>query len=168
MRTALFWIFIIALQVFVFNHLDISAYLTPQVFIILLIRLNLHMSNIMQVLIAFGLGLLIDFFMFTPGVHASASLWLMLFRMSFLSRQDIKEHAANKAEYTLKVIDFGPFAATVLTLVFVYHFYVFWIQSIGAIQWGNLLSTVVVSSLFSLVVIAIIEYVSQTRRGAQK
>ncbi len=159
MRRIIYWIFILALQVFVLNHLDISIYLVPQVFIILLIGLRLDISRMLQILIAFGVGLLIDFFTSTPGINASASLWLMVLRMAFLDRQDLKEHIANKQPYSLKVAG-TPYLYTVSVLVVFYHLYIFWMESIGAIHWGKLLSTTLISSVLALTIISILEYIS--------
>lgn len=163
MRRTAYWIFILALQVFVLNHLDISIYLVPQVFIILLIGLRLDLSKMLQIIIAFGVGLLIDFFTSTPGINASASLWLMILRMAFLNRQDLKEHIANKLPYSLKNAG-SPYFYTVSFLVFFYHFYIFWMGSIGAIKWVKLLSTTVFSSILALMIISILEYISLSRR----
>ena len=92
MNRLLYWILILALQVVIFNHLELSAYIVPQLFIILLITLPVHLSKSVQVIIAFGLGLLADFFVSTPGIHASACLWLIILRMSLLARLDLKDH----------------------------------------------------------------------------
>ncbi len=156
----LYYILIFALQVLLFNHLDLSAFLVPQVFIILLITLPLQTKKIYQVLIAFGLGILADFFVSTPGIHTSACLSLVMMRMAILNTQDLKEEIANKLSYTARNVGVLPFSYTVLILVFFYHLYVFWIGSIGAINMYNLLVTTFISSVFSLTVIAIFQFLS--------
>ena len=165
MRIALYWIFIVALQVIVLNHLDISAYLIPQVFIVLLISLPLHLSKMNQVIIAFGLGLLVDLFTSTPGVHASACMWMVLIRMSLLGRQDLKEHEANKVRYSLSVAGIVPYVYTISILVLFYHFYVFWLESIGAFNVSRLLSTAGLSTVLALTIIGMLEYVSFSKRN---
>ena len=162
MRKVFFWLFIIALQVVLFNHLDLSAYLIPQVFILLLIKLALHINKMYQVLIAFSLGLLLDMFTSTPGIHASACLWLIIIRIGLLSGQDLKEHEANKAEFSVITAGLAPFVYSTLILVFFYHFYVFWLESIGALNWSLWLTTSVISSISALTVMGILEYLSFT------
>ena len=160
MTRLLYWISIFALQVLLFNHLDLTAFLVPQIFIILLITLPLHTKKIYQVLIAFGLGLLADFFVATPGIHTSACLFLVMLRMTILNTQDLKEEIANRLNYTARNVGVLPFSFTVLILVFFYHLYIFWIGSIGAINTYNLLVTTFMSSVFSLTVIAILQFMS--------
>lgn len=156
----LYWISIFALQVLLFNHLDFSAFLVPQIFIILLITLPLHTKRIYQVLIAFGLGMLADFFVATPGIHTSACLWLVMLRMALLNTQDLKEEIANRLDYTAGNVGALPFTYTVVILVFFYHFYIFWIGSIGAINGFNLFITTLVSSIFTLTVISVVQLLS--------
>jgi rod shape-determining protein MreD len=154
------WILIFGLQVVVFNHLDFSSYVLPQVFIILLISLPLHTSKINQVLIGFGLGLLADLFLSTPGIHASACMTLILIRMWLLSRLDLKEQIANKLSFNAKTVGLPTFFYVTTVLVVIYHLYVFSLESIGAIYWVKMLLTTLISSALSLLIIGLIQYMS--------
>ncbi len=158
-----YWILILALQLLVLNHLDLSMYLVPQAFVLLLITLPLHISRLNQVFIAAGLGLIVDFFTATPGIHTSACLWLIVFRMGLLNTQDLKQQVANRLAYTIGSAGFANFAYTTAILVFFYHLYLFFIGGIGAIHWPTYGVTVLASSLLSLTIIAIIQY-SITKR----
>ena len=108
-------------------------------------------------MIAFGVGLLADFFVSSPGIHASACLWLIVLRMFLLQRQDLKQHEANKRSYNVSVAGFAPFISTVSILVVMYHFYIFWLGNIGAVNGFSWLVTSLSSSLLSLTVIGIIQ-----------
>lgn len=160
---ALYWIFVLALQLFVLNHLDLSVYLVPQVFIILLIGLRLDYTKIVQVVIACALGLLVDLFTATPGIHTSACLWLVVIRMWFLSRQDLKEHEANKKPYNIRVTTSAQYLSTMITLVLFYHFYIFSIESIGAINPLKLIYTASFSTTTAITIIGILEYLSLSK-----
>lgn len=160
----IFWVLIMALQVLVLNHLDFSAFVVPQVFIVLLISMSLGWSKIVQIAVAFGLGIVADLFVGTPGIHASACLWLVLIRIGVLSRQDIKQQVASKLTYDVKTVGLTPFLYTAVSLVLFYHFYIFWIQNIGALQWSNYLLTAIISSTLALTIIGIIQYLSFQRR----
>ena len=159
------WILIIALQVFVLNHLDFSAYILPQVFIILLITLPLHLSKINQILIAFGLGLVADFFVSTPGFHASACLWLILIRMWILGSLDLKEQQANHLQFNIRNVGPSSFLYVTLILVVFYHFYIFTLESIGAINGLRLLMTSVLSSTLAMLIIVLIQYITFRKLG---
>lgn len=154
------WILVFALQVFVFNHLNFTSYLVPQVFIFLLIILPLHLSKLNIVLIGFGLGLLADIFTSTAGLHASACLWLVLIRMAILNSLDTKQMEANKNWFTVQNVGLPVFFYTTIALVFVYHLYVFFLGSIGAIDFERLLISTFASTSFALLIILFFELVS--------
>jgi hypothetical protein len=149
---------VLALQLLVLNHLELSAYIVPQAFILLLITLPLHISRLNQIFIAAGLGLLVDFFTATPGIHTSACLWLIVVRMGLLNTQDLKQQAANKLPYSIHSVGLANFAYTTAILVFFYHLYLFFIGSIGALHWPTYGLTVMASSMLSLTMIAIIQF----------
>ena len=163
MNRVFYWILIIALQVVIFNHLELSAYLVPQLFILLLITLPVHLSKTVQVLIAFGLGLLADFFVSTPGIHASACLWLILLRMSLLSRIDLKEQEANKLAFNARTVGNSIFMYAAALLVVFYHFYILVLENIGAFNGWHILISAVLSSSFTMLLIGFIQYVSFNR-----
>jgi rod shape-determining protein MreD len=164
-RKILYWLMVLFLQLVVFNHLAISSYLIPQVFIILLITLPLHLNKLVQVFIAFGLGLLADMFVGTPGIHASACLWLVMLRMTLLAPQDLKEQISNRESYTVYSAGLSGFIYTTVILVLFYHLYVFWLESIGAINSWNLFITTLVSSLFVFTFIGISQFLSAKSIG---
>ncbi len=96
-RLIFYWTAILFLQFVVFNHLGFTAYLAPQVFIVLLITLPLHISKPYQVLLGFILGLIADFFVGTPGIHASACMWLVMIRLLWAARSARFERANCKS-----------------------------------------------------------------------
>ncbi len=158
-----YWGVIMALQLLVLNHLGFSAFVMPQVFIVLLISMPLHWSKMIQVAVGFGLGLLIDLFIGSPGIHASACLWLVLLRIGILNTQDIKQQIANKLPYDIYSVGVTPFFYSALVLVFFYHFYIFWIQNIGSANGHRYLITTLISSFLALTIIAITQYLLPKR-----
>ncbi len=162
---AVYWVLILAFQVLVLNHLDFSAFVTPQVFIILLISMPLGWSKMTQVSAAFGLGLLADFFVSAPGIHASACLWLVLLRIGILNTQDIRQQIASKMDYDVKSVGLNSFLYSSVLLVFFYHFYIFWTQNIGSLQWSNYMLTSIISSLIAITLIGILQYLTFQHRS---
>lgn len=160
----IYWILILAFQFLVLNHLDISSYLVPQVFIILLITLPLHLGKNTVIGIAFALGLLADFFVSTPGIHASGCLWLVVLRMYFIDRQDVKQQVANKLPYEISSVGLLPFIYTASILSLFYHMYVLWLQNMGALWWANFIPAVLASTVLALTLISIVEYISLNRK----
>jgi hypothetical protein len=156
----IYWLLVLVFQFLVLNHLGFSAFIIPQAFIVLLITLPLSLGKTTQVLIAFGLGIVADLFVATSGIHASASLWLIVLRIMILSRQDLKQQMVSNLPYNMKSVGVLPFLNTTLILVPLYHFYIFWIQNIGAIHWKNYFIASGASSILAITILITIQYLS--------
>jgi len=163
MNRLFYWILILALQVFVFNHLEFSSFLMPQLFVLLLITLPVHLSKTLQIIIAFSLGLFADFFVATPGIHASGCLWLILIRLGLLSRVDLKEQEANRLAFNAKTVGNTTFMYIASILVLFYHTYIFILENLGAFNGGQILLTAFLSSTFTMLLIGFVQYVSFNR-----
>jgi hypothetical protein len=120
-------------------------------------------SKLNQVFLACGLGLIVDFFTATPGIHTSACLWLIVLRMGLLNNQDLKQQEASRLPYTVSTVGLATFTYTTAILVFLYHIYLFFIGSIGAIHLPTYGITVLSSSLLALTIIAIIQFSTNKR-----
>lgn len=167
MNKILGYIGLIFLQVVVLNHMDLSRFLYPQVFILLMISLPPYINRSIQVLIAFGLGLIMDLFTGTPGLHASASMFLILFRMFLLSRYDIEEVIANRESININTFPLDKFLYLSTSCIVFYHTMVFALESVGAIHLKTYLLTVLISSFSSFLIILFIQFVFHKRLGVQ-
>lgn len=147
-----------AFQVVILNQLELTAYLYPQVFIMILINLPPFINKSYQVLLAFALGLLADFFASTPGLHASACMFLALIRIGLLNRYDIEEVKANRSWLNLGTMALDKYVFISAILILFYHIYAFGLESIGALNYVYYFITVGVSALLSFLIILLIQF----------
>jgi len=129
---------------------------------ILLLPTRLSRSYLM--VIGFFTGLLVDIFTNTPGIHAAACVLVMFSRNFWLSfiDDDWKE-LTNLNIHTLRK---RGFIAYLFPLVFIHHLVIFVIENGGVHHFGNLLSKVFFSTVFSFVIIFTINFLlkSNSRR----
>lgn len=76
---------LLLVQILILNNIHFLGKGTPMIYIYIILSLPKSMSRIGQLFIAFALGLWVDVFANTPGMHASATLWL-----AFLSPHFVK------------------------------------------------------------------------------
>ncbi|MBR9861145.1 hypothetical protein GYB22_10460 [bacterium] len=145
-------------QVLVLNHLDFSAYIHPQIFIAIILVLPPYLNKSLQIGIAFILGLIMDLFLSTPGIHASCCTTLALARFAFINRFEMEEIIANKTQLSVSNLGLGKFLLITGILVPFYHLMVFGLESIGALHFVTYLLTVLVSSLLALVIILLLQF----------
>lgn len=82
---ALLFIVMIVLQVFVFSRLGISVYVNPLVYIACIVLLPMEIAGALLLLIAFLLGVTMDFFMGMAGINTIATLFAAFCRPTLLT-----------------------------------------------------------------------------------
>ena len=150
-------ILLLALQIVVLNHLEFSIYLVPQVYIMILIGLPPFLKRSYQVLIAFGLGLLMDFFTHSPGLHASAAMFTIMLRMLLLQRYDLDEIVANRDWLNLKTLAMDKYLFIASVLILFYHLFAVGLMLLGALNSLNYLLTVLFSTLIAFLLILLLQ-----------
>ncbi|MDE0470731.1 MAG: Rod shape-determining protein MreD [Ekhidna sp.] len=119
---------------------------------ILLLPTKLSRSYLM--LIGFCSGLFVDIFTNTPGIHASACVFIMFIRNFWLSviDDDWKEFT-NLNVATLNRTDFSRY---LFPLIFVHHFILFTVENGGFHLFGSLFTRILCSAVFSFIIIFVI------------
>lgn len=127
-----------------------------------LILLPRTLSRSYLMVIGFFAGLLVDVFTNTPGIHASASVFVLFIRDFWLAVvNDDSQEITNLNVESLRKTGFIIF---VFPLVFIHHFLIFIIENGGFHLFGMLLSKIFFSSIFSFIVIFVINFIITPKR----
>ena len=78
------FIFILLMQVLLFNNFMFMGYLNPYVYILFIVLLPMNYSRTTVLLLAFLLGALVDMFENSGGVHAAATVLIAVLRRPLL------------------------------------------------------------------------------------
>lgn len=108
-------------------------------------------------LIGFFSGLLVDLFSNTPGIHASASVFIMFIRSFWLNivNDDFQE-VINLNVGTLRKTGFIYYT---LPLIFIHHFIILFIENGGFHLFGLVFTKVILSTIFSFTLVFVISFV---------
>ncbi len=71
---------LVLIQVMVLNHINFLGYLNPYIYIIFILLAPININKSLLLLISFILGLIMDFFGDSGGVHAAACTIIAFFR----------------------------------------------------------------------------------------
>ncbi len=77
------FILLLALQVVVFNRLDLFGFINPYPYILFILLYPVNGNKAVLMLSAFFMGLLVDMFLNTGGPHAVASVTLAYVRANY-------------------------------------------------------------------------------------
>jgi rod shape-determining protein MreD len=79
------FILLIFLQVFLLKNISLYNLSTPYLYILFVLLLPFEIPNLLLFLLAFILGLIVDAFYDTPGLHAASCVLLAFVRVLFIS-----------------------------------------------------------------------------------
>jgi rod shape-determining protein MreD len=140
------FIFLLFLQVFVLNNILFLDSINPYLYIVFVFLYPLKTNRIPFLFYSFLLGLLVDFFSDSGGIHAFSILYIAYIRLFFI-RIYFRKVATDFAFFKLKSESFGKVFNYVVTLTVIHHLIYF---TFANFSFQNL-SNVILNTLFSCV-----------------
>jgi rod shape-determining protein MreD len=153
-------------QVALFNQFLFNGYLNPYVYVLFLIMLPPRLSRTTILLLGFAMGLSIDVFENSAGVHAAACVALGYFRpliMQFLVKKNRDE---KREELNLNEIGFFSLSLYSLICVILHHSFLFTIEAFSFANLSLLVKRIFYSSAFTFLFIGIYHLWSLNKRPA--
>lgn len=158
-KNILRFILFILIQVYVLCQIPpLHQFITPYLYFLFILWLPFNISRFGLLLVSFLLGITLDYFLATPGLHAAPCV-LIAYLRPFLINILISQEGAelNYAEPSIKSMGFAPYSLYVLVFTFIHHFYLVLIEWL---QFGNFLyflGKVTATTVVSLMLIFITE-----------
>jgi rod shape-determining protein MreD len=144
------FVFLVFIQVFLLKNISLYNLSTPYLYILFILLLPFETPNVLLFLLAFLLGLTIDMFYNTPGLHSASCVLLAFVRILFISITVQKEGFDNEPEPTLSVMGFRWFFTYALILTLFHHFFLFNLEVFRFSEIQYTLTRVVLSTIFTV------------------
>ncbi|MCO5934118.1 rod shape-determining protein MreD [Mucilaginibacter sp. RB4R14] len=144
------FVVLVALQVFLLKNISLYNLSTPYLYILFILLLPFETPNVVLFALAFVLGLTIDSFYDTPGLHAASCTLLALVRIMFISITVQKDGFDNEPEPTLSIMGFRWFFTYALILTLFHHFFLFNLEVFRFDEIDYTLSRFIFSSIFTV------------------
>jgi rod shape-determining protein MreD len=149
------FIALVFIQVFLLKNISLYGLSTPYLYILFILLLPFETPNLLLFPLAFILGLTIDAFYDTPGLHAMACVLLAFVRVLFISITVQKEGFDNEPEPTLSLMGFRWFFTYTLILTLFHHFFLFVLEVFRFSEIQYTLARALLSSIFTVFLILI-------------
>jgi len=141
---------LVFLQVFLLKNIALYDLANPYLYILFILLLPFETPNVVLFVLSFLLGLTIDMFYDTPGLHAAACTLLALVRVLFISITVQKDGFDNEPEPTLSIMGFRWFFTYALILTLFHHFFLFNLEVFRVDEIQYTLSRFLLSSIFTV------------------
>lgn len=152
------FVLLVIAQVFIFNSIQITGYINPQVYVLFILMLPFRLPGFWLLFLSFITGLTIDVFMQTPGLHAAASVFLAFCRPGVIRLVGKKEDLES-FDYP-NVRDSGSlwfFSYTVI-LVLLHHLFLFYTEVFRFSEFGQTFLKVLINTALTALIIMLIQY----------
>lgn len=150
----------ILIQVFILNHVHIFGYATPFLYIYFLLKLPTETSRNILMLWGFFLGLAIDTFCDTPGMNASAAVWLAFLR-PYLLKLFMPRDIFESMQPAMRTMGNAPFVKYLIAATLLHHTFFLIMEGWGLWHWGELVTHIVACSLLTIAMALAIEFMNR-------
>jgi hypothetical protein len=159
------FIFLALAQVYIFNNIQVSGFINPQVYVMFILMLPYEIAGFWLLTMAFGMGLTVDFFMHTPGMHAAACV-IMAFMRPGVIRLVGKKDEAEPWQYP-NIRDSGTmwFFAYMMILVLFHHLVLFFLEAARFSEILQTLLKVVINTVLTSLIIMLIQFLFYSRKA---
>ena len=158
------FVVLVLFQVLVINHIRLGGYVHPYIYLIFIMLLPFNTPKWQLLVLGFFLGIIIDVFTGTPGLHAGATTLMAFCRPSIINLISGNQKFDNIQEPNLGQLDGMWFFRYVLCLVFIHHFALFFLESFSFRLIGQVLLRILLSVPVSVFLIMMILYIFKTER----
>ncbi len=152
------FVILVAIQILIFNNIQLSGYINPYIYILFILLLPFETPGWLLLILGFLLGISIDIFSDTLGMHTIATTLMAFLRpfvLEIIAPRDGYESGSNPRISFFGLSWFFRYAA-ILTVI--HHFVLFYIE---IFHFGGFFSTllrVILSSAVTLFVIIISQF----------
>lgn len=150
---------LVFLQVFIFNKIYLSGYINPYVFIMFVIMLPFDTPWWILLLSSFGIGLSIDVFTGSLGVHAAATTLVAFSRPAIIKSLLPKIDKGITVFPGISFMGVPTFALFSFILVFIHNLFFFTVEVMSFYEFWHILLRVILSSIITTLLIVILEMI---------
>ncbi|MGQ7869595.1 rod shape-determining protein MreD [Sunxiuqinia sp. sy24] len=149
---------LVLLQTLLLNNIQFSGYVNPYLYVLFILLLPFETPRYLLLFLGFFLGLSIDIFSNTPGIHASATTFMAFLRPSTISLISSRDTIEANTPPRLTTMGFGWFLRYTLILVLTHHLFLFFIEVFTFNGFIHTLTRSLFSAVFSIILIIISQF----------
>ena len=158
------FVVLVLFQVLVINHIRLGGYVHPYIYLVFIMLLPFSTPKWQLLVLGFALGLTVDLFTGTPGLHAGATTLMAFCRPSIIKLVSGNIKFENITEPNLGQLGGLWFFRYVLCMVFIHHFALFFLESFSIRLMGQVLLRILLSVPVSIFLIMMILYIFKSEK----
>lgn len=163
-RYVLLFVVLIALQVLVFNNINMGGYINPFVYTLFILLLPFSIPGWALLVVGFLTGLTVDYFMNTLGLHTSATLILAFVRPTILSWMSYRDDLDRFDSPGIGSSGLEWFIRYAIIAILLHHTALFLLEKFSFYYFHITLLRILLSTLFTSLFIILFELLRSGRK----
>ena len=158
LKYSLMLLVLVLLQVLLLNNIQFSGYINPYLYVLFILLLPFETPRYLLLFLGFLLGLSIDIFSNTPGIHASATTFMAFLRPYTIELISSRDNIEANTPPRLKNMGLGWFLRYTIILVFAHHLFLFYIEVFTFTGFIHTLTRSILSAVFTIAMVIISQF----------
>ena len=146
------FVLLVLFQVLVLNNIQFLGYINPYLYILFILSLPVQIPRGFLLVLAFALGLTIDAFSNTMGMHAFAAVLVAFLRNGIFKLFTTVEEGNNPTP-SFHTFGVGAYIKYMVTMVIIHHTTLFLLESFSFAHFWILSAKILLSSLVTILLI---------------
>lgn len=164
LRNIVRFIVLLMVQILVVNQIELTGYVNPYIYILFIMMLPINMNEHLVLLLSMIMGLSVDIFSNTVGMHTSACLLIGFLRPYLLNIIAPREGIEVILRLNVKGLGFNKFLLYAALMVFVHHTWLYILEAFTFLHIFDLLLRIILSAFASLLLILLSQLFLNNRR----
>ena len=151
------FVVLVLLQVLVFNQVQLTGFLNPYIYVLFILLLPVSMPQYQVLLFSFMIGISVDWFSNTLGLHAASSVLMGFMRLPVMNL--VSQRESDQVNYPgLRQTGWRWFLLYASILVVIHHFFLFFTEVFSFAGFFRTLLRSVASSAFTIGILVISQF----------
>ena len=152
------FIFLVLLQVLILNNIHLSGYINPFLYIAFILLLPFNTPHWLVLILAFTIGITIDMFSNTGGIHSFATVLTGFMRPPILRFVSPRDGYDIIQQPTLQQFGFNWFLSYTGILVLVHHMTLFYLEAFHFKYFFSTFFRALLSGIFTLLLLFVSQF----------
>lgn len=157
LRNILHFFLLVLVQVLILNNIKFLGFINPYIYILFIITLPVNVNKAFLLVLAFVLGLSVDIFCNTLGVHAFATVFVAFFRENIIKLLIPRDDNYDLTVPSMHTFGLSQFVKYTIIMVLVHHTILLLIESFSLHNFWYLMLRIILNSTFTILLIVGIE-----------
>lgn len=143
------FILLVLLQVLVLNNIQLLGYINPYLYILFILSLPYKMPRWLTLVLAFVIGLTIDIFSNTMGMHAFATVFVTFMRTGIIKLFTSIEEGNNPTP-SFHTFGVSAYIKYIVLIILMHHTILFFLEAFSFVHFWIISTKILLSSLITI------------------